>query len=41
MPIRIELEEVDKIGALKIIINPNEHTPPHFHVKYQNFEKIC
>jgi len=24
---------VEKIGAIKIEIYPNEHTPPHFHIK--------
>jgi len=26
---------IDSIGSLKIYINPNEHTPPHFHVNCQ------
>ncbi|MBN2571418.1 MAG: DUF4160 domain-containing protein [Ignavibacteriales bacterium] len=27
---------VDKINNLKIVIHPNDHNPPHFHVIYNN-----
>ena len=30
-------ELVEKIGKLKIEIYPNEHPPPHFHVKCSEF----
>jgi hypothetical protein len=26
-------ELVDRVDGLRIIINPREHTPPHFHVR--------
>jgi hypothetical protein len=29
---------VSQIGSLKIVIHPNEHPPPHFHVKSDRFE---
>ena len=25
---------VERVKGMRIIINPNEHPPPHFHVKY-------
>lgn len=31
-------QQVEKVGNLKIEIYPNEHPPPHFHVKGPNID---
>ena len=32
-----DLQMVDQIGRLKIEIYPNDHNPPHFHVKTEHY----
>jgi len=32
-----EAQMLDKIGRLKIVIYPNDHNPPHFHVKTEHY----
>lgn len=29
-------EEVDRVRSMSVIIYPNDHNPPHFHVKSKN-----
>jgi hypothetical protein len=29
---------VERVGGVSIIIRPNDHPPPHFHVRFQGFE---
>lgn len=32
-----EAQMMDRIGRLKIIIYPNDHQPPHFHIKTEHY----